>query len=171
MVGFGSSKGHSKIEQAMKNLGHGTVAGIWAYQGSKPFLSRGRLFSGMGDTLHCVDPASGAVFWKKEVVRPVQAEEGAAESLDSVLTPPVLVNDKLFLGTTAGEVICRVAATGDVLWKVNIGEPVVFQPAVAHGKVYVATGAGSLFCLDTGDSRDDGWLMWGANSTHNGVPG
>jgi Ca-activated chloride channel family protein len=170
MVGFGTSKGHSKIEQARKNLGHGTVAGIWAYQGSKPFLYRGRLYSGMGDTLNCVDPASGTVYWKKGVHRPESAEEGEPESLDSVLTPPALVNDKLFVGTTTGEVICLLAATGEVLWKVDVGEPVVFQPAVAQGKVYVPTGAGSLYCLDTGDHRDDGWLMWGANPAHNGVP-
>jgi outer membrane protein assembly factor BamB len=151
----------------MKNLGHGTVAGVWAYQGSKPFLYQGRLFSGMGDTLSCVDPTSGTVYWKKVVHQPEQGEEA---KLDSVLTPPVLVNDKLFLGTTVGEVICLAATTGEVLWKVDIGEPVIFQPAVAQGKLYVSTAVGSLFCLDTGDPRDDGWLMWGANSAHNGVP-
>ena len=30
------------------------------------------------------------------------------------------------------------------------------------------TQAGSLFCLETGDPGDDGWLMWGAGPNHNG---
>jgi hypothetical protein len=36
--------------------------------------------------------------------------------------------------------------------------------------VYVATHAGSLFCLETGDPADTGWLMWGAGPDHNGLP-
>jgi hypothetical protein len=52
---------------------------------------------------------------------------------------------------------------------VRLGEPVVFQPAVARGRVYAATHAGNLFCLETGDPDDDGWLMWGAGPDHNGV--
>jgi hypothetical protein len=48
-------------------------------------------------------------------------------------------------------------------------EPVVFQPAVAKGRVYVATSTGSLFCIETGDRGDDGWLMWGATPAHNGL--
>ena len=51
-----------------------------------------------------------------------------------------------------------------------VGEPVVFQPAVAKGRVYVSTAAGSLCGLETGDSKDDGWLMWGATAAHNGLP-
>src|SRR5262249_41393120 len=42
-VGFGSAKGDAKMAQAMRNLGTGHVHGVWAYQGSKPFVSRGRL--------------------------------------------------------------------------------------------------------------------------------
>ncbi|MGE5195100.1 MAG: PQQ-binding-like beta-propeller repeat protein [Deltaproteobacteria bacterium] len=49
-----------------------------------------------------------------------------------------------------------------------LGEPVAFQPAVAGGRVFLATSSGSLFCVETGDPNDDGWLMWGANATHDG---
>jgi Ca-activated chloride channel family protein len=164
-VGFAHAKGDAKMEQAMLNLGHGSVSACWAYQGSKPFVFAGRLYSAMGDTLKCVDPGSEEVLWKKPL-----REHGPEEKelLDTVLTPPALVNGKVFLGTTFGEVHCLSAATGEALWVANIGEPVVFQPAVARGRVYVATAAGSLFCLATGDGNDDGWLMWGANAAHNG---
>jgi outer membrane protein assembly factor BamB len=166
-VGFANSKGDAKINQAMRNLGTAHVSGVWAFQGSKSFVSRGRLFSGLGDTVHCVEPESREVFWKKGV------REGAAASeelLDSHLTPPVLVNQKLIVGTLDGRVLCLSAATGETLWSVSVGEAVVFQPAVAQGRVYVPTAAGSLFCLETGDPADDGWLMWGATAAHNGRP-
>jgi outer membrane protein assembly factor BamB len=40
--------------------------------------------------------------------------------------------------------------------------------AYSVGRIYVGTDRGSLFCLTTGDLSDDGWLMWGANASHNG---
>jgi outer membrane protein assembly factor BamB len=61
------------------------------------------------------------------------------------------------------------ADTGKVLWTVNVGAPILFQPAVAKGRVYVSTNTGALVCLETGDAKDDGWLMWGANAAHNGT--
>jgi Ca-activated chloride channel family protein len=166
-VGFAFSKGHAKMEQARLHLGHGTVAGVWSYQGSRPFLWRGRLYSAMGDTLKCVDPATEAVLWQRPL-HPRGPDE--PEVLDSHLTPPAPVNGKVFVGTTRGEVFCLSAETGEPLWSADVGEPVLFQPAVAGGRVYVPTYLGSLICLETGDAGDDGWLMWGANPAHNGLP-
>src|SRR5262245_15959507 len=166
-VGFASHKGSAKIAQAMKNLGQAHVSGVWAYQGSKPFLSKGRLFSPMGDTLQCVAVETGELVWSKKVV---QQPHSGEELLDSVLTPPALVNDKAFIGTSSGEVHCLAAETGESLWSAHVGEPILFQPAVAHGRVYLVTQLGGLFCLETGDPSDDGWLMWGATPAHNGLP-
>jgi outer membrane protein assembly factor BamB len=164
-VGFAGHKGDAKIAQAMGNLGTGHVFGVWAFQGSKPFIAYGRLFSGLGDTVHCADPETKEVFWKSKL----RQGEAGAELLDSILTPPALVNGKLFLGTLDGRVLCLSAASGDTLWSVRIGEPVLFQLAVARGRVYAPTALGSLFCLETGDPADDGWLMWGATPAHNGL--
>jgi outer membrane protein assembly factor BamB len=164
-VGFGFHKGHSKMAHAMHNLGKGSVAGVWSYQGSKPFVYRGRLFSALGDTVHCLDPETEAVHWKQQLG---VHGEGAA-LLDSALTPPATVNGKLFVGTLSGEVYCQDAATGAVLWSVNVGEPIVFQPAVWGGRVFVPTYGGSLFGLRTDDAKDDGWLAWGATAAHNGL--
>jgi outer membrane protein assembly factor BamB len=163
-VGFAGHKGDAKIRQAMHNLGTAHVFGVWAYQGSKPFLDGGRLFSGQGDTVQCADPESKEVFWKRKL------RADGAELLDSFLTPPAVVNGKLFLGTIDGQVLCLSAASGETLWAVSVGEPVVFQPAVTEGRVYVPTQAGNLFCLETADPGDDGWPMWGASAAHNGRP-
>jgi Ca-activated chloride channel homolog len=164
-AGLGLGKGDAKMEQAIRNLGQASVNGVWAYQGSKPFIYQNRLYSAMGDTLKCVDLKTEKVLWKK-AFRP--AREKDKPLLDTVLTPPALVNDKVFLGTTFGQVYCLAADSGDVLWNARIGEPIVFQPAVAKGRIYLSTNSGHLYCLETGDANDDGWLMWGANAAHNG---
>ncbi len=165
-VGFAYAKGHSKMEQARTHLGHGTVAGVWSYQGSKPFLLGGRLYRAMGDTLKCVDPSGEAVLWQQPVY---PRDPGAAEVLDSLVTPPALVNGKALVGTGKGEIICLSAATGERLWSANVGEPILFQPAVVKGRVYAGTYTGGLVCLETGDERDDGWPMWGGGPAHNGI--
>src|SRR5262249_31501899 len=162
-VGFASAPADAKLGQAMRNLGKGSVCGVWSYQGSKPFIHDGKLYSSMGDTLKCVDPASEKVVWEKNL-----HEKKKDQQTDSLTTPPALVNGKAFVGTTTGEVFCMAADTGKMLWSVNVGAPVLFQPAVAKGRIYVSTNNGGLFCLETGDAKDDGWLMWGANAAHNG---
>ncbi len=164
-VGFGYSKGDAKIEQARRHLGHGTVAGIWSYQGSKPFLAGGRLYTRHGR--HAQMRRSGGRIGP--VAAPLHPRgPGDPELLDSMVTPPALVNGKALVGTSKGELICLSAATGERLWNVDVGEPILFQPAVARGRVYAGTYAGSLVCLETGDEKDDGWLMWGGNPGHNG---
>jgi outer membrane protein assembly factor BamB len=154
------------MDQAVANLGKGHVSAVWAHHESRPLLWRGRLYSALGDALHCVDPETRAPHWKKTLHEGV----GEAERLDGLLTPPALVSGKIFLGTLDGEVYCLSAGTGDLLWSVRVGEPVLFQPAVARGRVYATTQVGSLFCLETGDEGADGWHMWGAGSGHNGRP-
>jgi hypothetical protein len=164
-VGFGAHKGDAKMEQAHKNLGHGHVSSLWAYQGSKPFVYRGRLFSALGDTLHCVEPLSQEIHWKKRLYE----RDDRAEVLDNVLTPPTLVNGKLLACTIQGEICCLEAESGKLLWRVDLKEPVLFQPAVVGGRVFAGSNRGSLFCIETGDPADDGWAMWGGNAAHNGL--
>jgi Ca-activated chloride channel homolog len=164
-VGFASAKGDAKMEQAMLNLGQAHVQAIWAYQGSKPFVSKGRVYTAHGDTISSADPRSDHVFWKKTVGPTLGPDQ---ELLDSPLTPPAIANGKLFFGTTHAAIHCFEAATGEQLWSVPVGEPVIFQPAVANGRVYLGTNSGSLICFETGDPQDDGWLMWGADAAHNG---
>jgi Ca-activated chloride channel family protein len=169
-VGFGGGKKDgAKIHHAKKNLGKKSVHAVWSHQGSKPFISQNRLYSAMGDDLLCVDPKSKKVLWKKNFAKGGKKGKGKAPLLDSVLTPPALVNGKIFVGSSYGEVICMSAESGKVLWRADVGEPVVFQPAVVKGRVYVSTSSGSLFCLETGRAKDDGWRMWGGTAAHNGV--
>lgn len=162
-VGFaGANKGSAMMAPARANLGQTSVHGIWSYQGSKPFVIHGRLYSSMGATMECVDAQSGRVIWSRNL------RDSRRPGPDDVLTPPAVVNGKVFLGSRWGSVYALSAETGDVIWRVNLGEPVTFQPAVAMGRVYAGTDRGQLFCLETGDPRDDGWMMWGGDAKHNG---
>jgi Ca-activated chloride channel family protein len=165
-VGFATAPAAAKLMQARDNLGVYSVCGVWAYQGSRPFIYNNLLFSAMGDNVKCVDPKTEKVLWKKDLHTPKDKKKPL---VDSMVTPPALVNGKIFLGTGQGEVICLSAADGKELWRATVGEPIAFQPAVANGRVYVSTSTGHLYCLETGDANDDGWLMWGGNAAHNGL--
>ncbi len=162
-VGFHSWKGDSDIGHSQTNLGHGTVAGVWSFQGSRPFVIRDRLYNCMGRFVQCLDPLSDNIIWKTKIISANQP------ILDHMLTPPVIVNHKVFVATASGEVICLCAATGARLWRQILGEAIHFQPVVAQGRLYVPTATGSLYCLETGNADDDGWTMWGGTAAHNGV--
>ena len=88
-VGFAASKGAALMAPAMANLGQASVHGIWSYQGSKPFIHNGRLYSSMGDTTRSVDPRTGKVIWSRTLRDATKPPAG-----DDVLTPPVTVNGK-----------------------------------------------------------------------------
>jgi Ca-activated chloride channel family protein len=164
-VGFSSaSKGAAPMAMAVANIGQVSVHGIWSYQGSKPFIHNERLYSSMGDTARSVDPQTGKVIWTRTLR---DAKKPAAG--DDVLTPPAIVNGKVFVGTATGELYALSEQTGEILWKVEIGEPISFQPTVANGRIFVGTDRGTLFSLSTGDFNDNGWMMWGATAGHNGL--
>jgi Ca-activated chloride channel family protein len=163
-VGFASPPAAAGLGVASMNLGQFNVCSVWAFQGSRPFIYKGKLYSTMGDTVKCLDPKTDKVLWEKGL-----HEKRKGPLVDAAVTPPAIVNGKMFVGTLAGEIICLAVQDGRQLWKATVGEPVVFQPAVAGGRVFVSTNTGSLFCLETGDGADDGWLMWGGNAAHNGL--
>jgi Ca-activated chloride channel homolog len=162
-VGFGTSKGAALMAMAQKNIGQASVHGIWAYQGSKTFIDHSKLYGSMGDRTQSVDPESGRVIWSR-----VLNDSKKTAAADGALTPPAIVNGKVFVGNNSGDLYVLSASTGEVLWTAHLGEAISFQPAVAGGKVYIATNEGTLYCLNTKDSGDDGWLMWGGSAGHNG---
>ncbi len=161
-VGFGGgAPAAAKIAAAAANVGQFTVRGLWEFQGSRVSVVGGRMYNAMGDILQSLDPNTGKVLWRNELLD----TEGLGGAM---FTPPSVVGRRAYVGTAAGELQCYDADDGRLLWKDDLGEPIRFQPSVAKGRVYVGTTSGRLVCIDTGDETADGWLMWGGSPGHNG---
>ena len=162
-VGFSSAPAAAKLHQAEGNLGVSSVSGVWAYQGSRPTVHKGNSYQAMGDNLQCLDARSGKKLWEQKYVPKDKNAGGRA------LTPPSLTEKKLFVGSSEGELLCYQVSDGKALWSYKTVEPIRFQPAVAKGQVFFTTDNGTIYGLETGDSSDDGWYMWGGNAAHNGL--
>jgi Ca-activated chloride channel family protein len=160
-VGFAAVPAAAKLESAEKNVGVKTVCGAWAYQGSRPSVAAGRSYAAMGDVLFCHDLRRGSILWERSF-KQAKPMEGMR-----FLTPPSLANGKVFLSTAQGDVLC-LSGEGKVLWSVNVGRPMAFQPCVMKGRVFVGTNGGEVIAIETGDAKDDGWPMWGGSPAHNG---
>ncbi|MEO0324389.1 MAG: VIT domain-containing protein [Myxococcota bacterium] len=145
------------------HLGLRNVASGWAFQGASPAVADGRAYLAVGSELRARDVQTGELVWKRTY--------GEADGAQAV-SPPAVVGNVLVYGTLEGHLYVSDIDTGMTLRAYDVGEPVVFQPIVAQGWVYVATGAGNLIGLELGDAQLDGWHMWGGNAQHAGlVPG
>jgi outer membrane protein assembly factor BamB len=161
-VGFGSAPGAAKLSQAKGNVGQYSVVGCWAYQGSRPVVRDDRSYNAMNNEIQALDINTGKEIWSKKY------DDLKTEGIGGrVFSPPSYANKKLFLGSGAGDVFCIKEKDGKLLWKEHVDGAVSFQPAVAHGMVYVSCDNGTLYGIPTGDAKDDGWYMWGGNSEHN----
>jgi Ca-activated chloride channel family protein len=143
-----------------EHLGLRNVAAGWAFQGSTPAVADGRAYFAVGGEIRARDMATGREIWRKTYAR----AEGA-----QALSPPAVVGAQMVFGTVDGHVYAVDIDTGMTLWAYDVGEPVVFQPIVAQGWVYVATARGNLIGLEVGDPALDGWHMWGGNAAHDGL--
>lgn len=141
-------------------LGLDSAPTAWAFQGSTPAVADGRAYFAIGGDIRARDMATGAVVWHRHY-----ADARGAQAL----SPPVVVGSALVFGSVDGKLYATDIDTGMTLWAYDIGEPIVFQPIVAQGWVYVATGKGNLIGLEVGDPAFDGWHMWGGNARHDGL--
>ncbi|RMG04181.1 MAG: hypothetical protein D6741_01360 [Planctomycetota bacterium] len=64
------------------------------------------------------------------------------------LTPPVCVEDRIFVADRDGRVRCLNARTGDVAWTAWIGGPVFYPPTIADGRAVIGGGDGYVWCFD-----------------------
>jgi len=48
--------------------------------------------------------------------------------------------------------------------KYEIKDPVLYQPVVDNGWIYVTTANGKLYAINSGNPSITGWNMWGANA-------
>jgi Ca-activated chloride channel family protein len=141
-------------------LGLQNVASGWAYQGSSPAVVDGRAYAAVGPEIVARDVSTGEIVWRRR--------DGSAGDAQTV-SPPAIVGSQIVYGTVDGHLYFGDIDTGITLRAYDLGEPIVFQPIVAEGWVYVATGAGNVIGLEVGDPQLDGWHMWGGNAQHAGL--
>ena len=62
---------------------------------------------------------------------------------------PVMAGGLVYFGSSADDTVRALdAGSGKPVWRFTTGGPVRFAPAVAHGRLYVASDDGILYCLD-----------------------
>lgn len=160
-VGFSSAPSSANLKSASGNVGVATVAGGWAYQGSRAAYSKGQLLNSQGQYLNSINAESGHATWRAKVkAAKVQGEM-------QVFSPPALGRDYMYLSSALGHIVSVSQKDGTLGFSYAFGAPMVFQPALANGNVYAGTGQGLLICLKTGNRDADGWYAWGGNAQHN----
>lgn len=143
-----------------EHLGLTNVASGWAFQGSSPAVADGRAYFSIAGEIVAREMEDARTVWRR---RYTQAEGAQA------LSPPAVVGSLLIFGTVDGQLFASDIDTGMTVWAYDVGEPIVFQPIVAQGWVYVGTGRGNVVGLELGDAMLDGWHMWGGNARHAGL--
>jgi Ca-activated chloride channel family protein len=162
-VGFAAPPPTAKTEAAARNLGQGTVRGLWEYQGSRPTTVKDRNYVTQGDVVRGLDRKSGEVLWEKKLAG------DAAQVGGHLGTPPAYAGGKLVVATVQGDVVAYAAEGGAEVLRVATGEEIRFQPALVGGRIFVGSAAGTLVAIDSGDASLDGWTMWGGGPEHAGA--
>jgi Ca-activated chloride channel family protein len=162
-VGFGAPPPAAKLAQANSNLGVSSVAGAWAFQGSRAAVSKGQILNAQGNYINSVRASDGRQSWQAEVVGSHAAAGG------QIFSPPAVGRDFLYLAGADGHLVSVNQNDGGVGFSYALKAPIAFQPALAKGNVYAGTSDGRLICLKTGNKDADGWYAWGGNAQHNKV--
>jgi Ca-activated chloride channel family protein len=98
------------------------------------------------------DPETGAAYWIR-----TDAAAAGKRSVGSV----AIAGPQVVVSTRAGQLYGLDVDTGYTLWAYDVGHPVVAQPIVARGWVYVATTDGLSSRSRSPDATLDGWHMFG----------
>lgn len=201
LFGFGSAAAQDwpKFHNDLQNTGYSTSTApntnniLWAYNlrwdAYSPVVVNGKIYVSGGDSLYCLDAATGAFIWGYEDgcycptvadgklylgcgwIKCLDADNGNLiwTSDDCGLWWPgmAVTSGKVYAGDASedGTVWCLDASTGDSVWCYDgITGWIDAAPAISDGKVYIASrysGGGYVYCLNalTGD------LIWNQETT------
>lgn len=162
-VGFASVPGSAKLHMAAEHLGVQRVSSMWSYQGSRPVAFDDGIFGVMGDAIQRLDVETKKPLWRCRV------EFDGQESLGRLLHPPAVTAGRLYVTSSFGDLFVLDRRTGEELWSLNVGSPILSQPTVAAGRVLVGTSDGTLYGFEADDPDPAGWPMWGGGPGHNGA--
>ena len=160
-VGFSMPPLSGKFIFSDAHVGVSTVAGAWAYQGSKAAFSKGRIMNAQGRTISSMHLDEEGRSWRSHTTG------GRSGAKDQVFCPPALGKEYMYLCSTEGHLVSLRQTDGEVGFLYDTKQPMAFQPSLAAGNLYAGTGGGLLLCLRTGSDDADGCSMWGGNAQHN----
>ena len=92
------------------------------------------VIGGRDKIVHALDPRTGERQW----------EWNSGARLDS---SPVIVGDRIFLGSNRGPVLALDKATGEPVWEFDTGSAIVASPAVAAERLVIGSLDGILYCF------------------------
>jgi len=143
------------------------VAGAWAYQGSRAAYSQGQMLNAQGRTLNSVNAENGRANWQADITGKAVSGNMPVSGNMQVFSPPALGREYMYLTSAWGHMVSVRQKDGSVGFNYFFQQPMVFQPALAHGNIYAGTVQGLVICLKTGSTDADGWYEWGGNAQHN----
>jgi Ca-activated chloride channel family protein len=164
-VGFHAPPASAKLSMAAGHLGVGHVASLWSFQGSRPEVFGDGIFTVLDDVVQRLELGTKKPLWRARME--TEKEERAIRAL----SPPAVSPERLYLTSSLGDLLVLDRQTGAELWSLNVGAPILSQPALAEGKVFLGTMDGTLYAFETGETGGASWAMWGGGPGHNGPTG
>jgi outer membrane protein assembly factor BamB len=164
-VYFGDSNGNLYCWNAT------TGKEIWKYEFSwgicwSVAIAYDKLYVGSYDGwFRAFNPTTGAVIWEvnnTKANRPNPYFPVPTQGWGVWHGPPVVANNRIYVGAHDGYFYCWNATTGKEIWKYKVGG-FVFGPAVADGRVYVDSytlftdqpGYGDVYCFGKGPTTTE----------------
>jgi outer membrane protein assembly factor BamB len=135
---------------------------IWTFDAgspvsSSPAFQNGTVFFGTENPgkIYAIDARTGLVIWLYQV------HAGAA-----VYSSPAVIDDKVIVGSSDGELLCLDELQGQVLWTTQLGVGPLSSPAIQNGTVFVASSLGiDAVDMQTGTSIWEFATSWPVTST------
>jgi outer membrane protein assembly factor BamB len=140
---------------------------------SSPAVVNGKLYTGADDgNVYCLDASTGAKLWETSAGGVTKNLLGAGNYLNiapPVRSSPMVVGNKVYVGTLDGNLYCIDANNGNTVWKFATNGPILATPTIVNGKIYFpsCTGGypiylaapsptGDFYCLNA----DSGSVVW-----------
>ena len=155
-----------------------------------PAVVDGVVYIGGRDaSLYALDARTGEVLWRREDgsswvvssaavrgdmvvggrssstnLRGIEAQSGderwVLRTGGAVFSSPVWVEDQVYVGTGAGEVLAVSAVDGTVRWRFRTRGSVYGTPVVSNGRLYVGSDDGSFYALQGGSQPVHRAVFW-----------
>jgi outer membrane protein assembly factor BamB len=84
--------------------------------------------------VHALDPKSGKELWN-------------FTTRGNVDSSPVIVGERVFVGSNDGRLYGLDLKTGNEVWRYEAGGSIIAAPAVSQGRLVIGTSDGELFCF------------------------